>query len=39
MARWQVALFIRLYGTALEAARFYGLPAGRVVELGSQTEI
>jgi len=39
MARWQVALFIRLYGSALEAARFYGLPAGRVVELGSQTEI
>ncbi len=39
MARWQSALFIRLYGSALEAARFYGLPPGRVVELGSQTEI
>lgn len=39
MARWQVMLFIRLYASALEAAQFYGLPAGRVVELGSQTEI
>ncbi len=39
MARWQVALFIKLYASALEAARFYGLPPGRVVELGSQTEI
>jgi K+ transporter len=39
MARWQVWLFIRLYASALEAARFYGLPPGRVVELGSQTEI
>lgn len=39
MARWQVMLFIRLYASALEAAQFYRLPAGRVVELGSQTEI
>ncbi len=39
MARWQVTLFIRLYASALEAAQFYGLPPGRVVELGSQTEI
>jgi KUP system potassium uptake protein len=39
MARWQVRLFIRLYATALEAAQFYGLPPGRVVELGSQTEV
>jgi KUP system potassium uptake protein len=39
MTRWQVRLFIRLYSSALEAARFYGLPPGRVVELGSQTEI
>ena len=39
MARWQVRLFIRLYGSALEVAQFYGLPPGRVVELGSQTEI
>jgi len=39
MARWQVRLFIRLYASALEAAQFYGLPPGRVVELGAQTEI
>jgi KUP system potassium uptake protein len=39
MARWQVRLFIRLYASALDAAQFYGLPPGRVVELGSQTEI
>jgi KUP system potassium uptake protein len=39
LPKWQDNLFIRLYGSALEAARFYRLPAGRVVELGSQTEI
>lgn len=39
MARWQVMLFIKLYASALEAAQFYMLPPGRVVELGSQTEI
>lgn len=39
MARWQVMLFIRLYASALEAAQFFSLPPGRVVELGSQTEI
>jgi len=30
---------MKLYASALEAAQFYRLPAGRVVELGSQTEI
>jgi KUP system potassium uptake protein len=39
LAKWQTQLFIKLYGSALEAAQFYRLPAGRVVELGSQTEI
>jgi len=39
MARWQVMLFIKLYASALEAAQFYMLPPGRVVEIGSQTEI
>jgi KUP system potassium uptake protein len=39
MPKWQTTLFIKLYGAALEAAQFYRLPAGRVVELGSQTEI
>ena len=36
---WQTRLFIKLYASALEAAQFYRLPPGRVVELGSQTEI
>lgn len=39
MPLWQTKLFIRLYASALEAAQFYRLPPGRVVELGSQTEI
>ena len=39
LPKWQTSLFIKLYGAALEAAQFYRLPAGRVVELGSQTEI
>jgi KUP system potassium uptake protein len=39
MRRWQTKLFIKLYAAALEAAQFYRLPPGRVVELGSQTEI
>jgi KUP system potassium uptake protein len=39
LAKWRTRLFIKLYGSALEAAQFYRLPPGRVVELGSQTEI
>jgi KUP system potassium uptake protein len=39
MSRWRAKLFIKLYKSALEAAQFYRLPPGRVVELGSQTEI
>jgi KUP system potassium uptake protein len=39
LAKWRTRLFIKLYASALEAAQFYRLPAGRVVELGSQTEI
>jgi KUP system potassium uptake protein len=39
LAKWKRALFIRIYGAAQEAAQFYRLPPGRVVELGSQTEI
>ncbi len=39
LAQWRTRLFIRLYGSALEAAQFFRLPPGRVVELGSQTEI
>ena len=37
--KWRTKLFIKLYESALEAAQFYRLPPGRVVELGSQTEI
>ena len=39
MSKWRTKLFIKLYESALEAAQFYRLPPGRVVELGSQTEI
>jgi len=39
MAKWRTKLFMKLYASALQAAQFYRLPAGRVVELGSQTEI
>jgi KUP system potassium uptake protein len=39
LAKWRRKAFIRLYASALEAAQFYRLPPGRVVELGSQTEI
>jgi len=39
MTKWRTKMFIKLYESALEAAQFYRLPPGRVVELGSQTEI
>jgi KUP system potassium uptake protein len=39
LAKWQAKIFIKLYDAALQAAQFYRLPPGRVVELGSQTEI
>ena len=39
MRKWRTNLFIRLYASALNAAQFYRLPPGRVVVLGSQTEI
>ena len=39
LAKWRTAFFIKLYASAQQAAQFYRLPAGRVVELGSQTEI
>jgi KUP system potassium uptake protein len=39
MSKWRAKLFIKLYASALEVAQFYRLPPGRVVELGSQTEI
>jgi KUP system potassium uptake protein len=39
MSKWRTKMFIKLYQSSLEAAQFYRLPPGRVVELGSQTEI
>ncbi len=39
LRRWQAILFMKMHASALDAANFYHLPPGRVVELGSQTEI
>jgi KUP system potassium uptake protein len=39
MARWRTRLFVALSRDALDAALFYRLPPGRVVELGARTEI
>jgi KUP system potassium uptake protein len=39
MKRWRVALYMWLASNALSPARFYRLPPGRVVELGTQVSI
>ena len=39
MKRWSVALYMWLASNALSPARFYHLPPGRVVELGTQVTI
>ena len=39
MARWRTRLFIVLSRAALDAALYFRLPPGRVVELGARTEI
>ena len=39
LSRWRVALYMWLASNALSPARFYHLPAGRVVELGTQVTI
>jgi KUP system potassium uptake protein len=39
LARWRVALYMWLASNALAPARFYRLPPGRVVELGTQLSI
>ena len=39
LPRWQVALYMWLASNALSPARFYHLPPGRVVELGTQVSI
>jgi KUP system potassium uptake protein len=39
LKRWQVGLYMWLASNALSPARFYHLPPGRVVELGTQVTI
>ncbi len=39
MPRWRVGLYMWLASNALSPARFYHLPPGRVVELGTQVSI
>ena len=39
MKRWRVSLYMWLASNALSPARFYHLPPGRVVELGTQVSI
>jgi KUP system potassium uptake protein len=39
MKRWRVALYMWLASNALSPGRFYRLPPGRVVELGTQVSI
>ena len=39
LPRWRVALYMWLASNALSPARFYHLPPGRVVELGTQVTI
>jgi KUP system potassium uptake protein len=39
MKSWRVALYMWLASNALSPARFYHLPPGRVVELGTQVSI
>jgi KUP system potassium uptake protein len=39
MALWREALFAMMYRNARDAAEYYGLPANRVIELGTQIEI
>ena len=39
LPRWRVALYMWLASNALSPARFYQLPPGRVVELGTQVTI
>jgi KUP system potassium uptake protein len=39
LPRWREQVFIHMANAALDATRFFRLPADRVVELGSQVEI
>ena len=39
LSRWRVGLYMWLASNALSPARFFHLPPGRVVELGTQVSI
>lgn len=39
MARWRIKLFSFMSRNALDATAFFGIPPGRVVELGMQVEL
>ena len=39
LPRWQEQIFLAIARVAASAADFFGLPANRVVELGSRIEI
>jgi KUP system potassium uptake protein len=39
LPRWQQRLFIAMSANAMSATTFFGIPPGRVVELGTQIEI
>jgi KUP system potassium uptake protein len=39
LARWRIAIYMWLVSNALSPARFFNLPPGRVVELGTQVTI
>ncbi|MGH6962458.1 MAG: KUP/HAK/KT family potassium transporter, partial [Dongiaceae bacterium] len=39
LPRWQEHLFIGMSMTAQSATSYFGIPVGRVVEMGTQVEI
>jgi KUP system potassium uptake protein len=39
MPRWQERLFIWLAGSAQDATTYFHIPAGRVVEIGTQIAV
>jgi KUP system potassium uptake protein len=39
LPRWRIAIYMWLVSNALSPARFYNLPPGRVIELGTQVTI
>jgi KUP system potassium uptake protein len=39
MPRWQERLFIGLARSANDASQYFGIPAGRVIEVGAQVTV